>query len=137
MIKSRSSAGFLPGSVLLVAGVSVLFLMPASGHAEQFILFDVTFTYTKADADNSRPSKSHYYVHGKDLNPDRPRDGRPQSIIAMERSTSGLRLSKSPKVASPRHGPFATFRIKAKRMATAARAPVYSAKKECTSAMCR
>jgi hypothetical protein len=38
------------------------------------VLFDVTFTYTKADADNSRPSKSHYYVRGKDINPDRPRD---------------------------------------------------------------
>ncbi len=42
--------------------------------AEQFVLFDVTFTYTKADADNSRPSKSHYYVKGDRLNPDRPRD---------------------------------------------------------------
>ncbi len=44
-------------------------------HAEQFVLFDVTFTYTKDDADNARPSKSHYYVKGdKLLNPDRPRD---------------------------------------------------------------
>ena len=42
--------------------------------AEQFVLFDVTFTYTKEDADNSRPSKSHYYVKGDKLNPDRPRD---------------------------------------------------------------
>ena len=43
-------------------------------HAEQFVLFDVTFTYTKADADNSTPSKSHYYVRGDNLNADRPRD---------------------------------------------------------------
>ena len=43
-------------------------------HAEQFVLFDVTFTYTKADADNSTPSKSHYYVRGDKLNSDRPRD---------------------------------------------------------------
>ena len=30
--------------------------------------------YTKADADNSRPSKSHYYVKGDLINPKRPRD---------------------------------------------------------------
>jgi hypothetical protein len=58
----------------LFAGMLVLSAAPAVAHAEQFVLFDVTFTYTKADADNSRPSKSHYYVRGKDLNPDRPRD---------------------------------------------------------------
>src|SRR5207253_1494221 len=43
-------------------------------HAQQFVLFDVTFTYTKEDADNSKPSKSHYYVKGDRLNPDRPKD---------------------------------------------------------------
>ena len=43
-----------------------------SVRAEQFVLFDVTFTYTKEDADNSKPSKSHYYVKGDMLNPDRP-----------------------------------------------------------------
>jgi acetyl esterase/lipase len=43
-------------------------------HAAQFVLFDVTFTYTKQDADTSTPSKSHYYVRGTALNPDRPRD---------------------------------------------------------------
>jgi hypothetical protein len=48
--------------------------VPSVSRAEQFVLFDVTFTYTKADADNSRPSKSHYYVKGDKLNPDRPRD---------------------------------------------------------------
>lgn len=42
--------------------------------AAQFVLFDVTFTYTKDDADNSKPSKSHYYVKGPALNADRPRD---------------------------------------------------------------
>jgi hypothetical protein len=42
--------------------------------ADQFVLFDVTFTYTKEDADNSTPSKSHYYVKGEKLNPKRPRD---------------------------------------------------------------
>ena len=42
--------------------------------AEQFVLFDVTFTYTKAEADNSKPSKSHYYVTDEQLNPNRPRN---------------------------------------------------------------
>lgn len=42
--------------------------------AAQFVLFDVTFTFTKEDADNSKPSKSHYYVKGAALNPERPRD---------------------------------------------------------------
>lgn len=48
--------------------------VPTVGRAEQFVLFDVTFTYTKQDADNSKPSKSHYYVKGDKLNKDRPRD---------------------------------------------------------------
>ena len=46
----------------------------AQVRAEQFVLFDVTFPYTKADADNSTPSKSHYYVRGEALNPKRPAD---------------------------------------------------------------
>jgi len=40
----------------------------------QFVLFDTEFTYTKSNADNSVPSKSHYYVKGDMLNPDRPKD---------------------------------------------------------------
>jgi hypothetical protein len=56
----------LAGLVLLLAG--------PRGHAQQFVLFDATFTYTKEDADNSKPSKSHYYVRDKMLNPDRPKD---------------------------------------------------------------
>ena len=42
--------------------------------AEQFVLFDVTFNYTKKDADTSKPSKSHYYVREPVLNRERPRD---------------------------------------------------------------
>lgn len=42
--------------------------------AAQFVLFDVTFTYTKEDADNSKPSKSHFYVKGDLINKDRPKD---------------------------------------------------------------
>ena len=42
--------------------------------AEQFVLFDVTFPYTKTDAENSKPSPSHYYVRGDRLNAHRPKD---------------------------------------------------------------
>ena len=52
----------------------VLLPMPASPRATQFVLFDVTFTYTKEDADNSKPSPSHYYVKGDLLNQERPKD---------------------------------------------------------------
>lgn len=52
----------------------IAFLLAAPARAEQFVLFDVTFTYTKEDADNSKPSKSHYYVKGDMLNKDRPKD---------------------------------------------------------------
>ena len=64
---------FTNRAVFAVAGLTLL-LACAAGHAQQFVLFDVTFTYTKQDADTSRPSKSHYYVRGKMLNPDRPKD---------------------------------------------------------------
>src|SRR5215204_1012974 len=53
----------------------ILFLGCATfSRAEQFVLFDVTFTYIKADADNSKPSPSHYYVKGDRLNAERPKD---------------------------------------------------------------
>lgn len=42
-------------------------LAAAPARGEQFVLFDETFTYTKEDADNSKPSKSHYYVRGEKL----------------------------------------------------------------------
>ena len=52
-----------------------LFLAIASAaSADQFVLFDVTFPFTKADADNAMPSKSHYYVKGGMLNAQRPKD---------------------------------------------------------------
>jgi hypothetical protein len=47
---------------------------PGQAEARQFVLFDVTFTYTKEDADGSKPSPSHYYVKGDRLNPGRPAD---------------------------------------------------------------
>lgn len=56
---------------LLFAGL-VAFGTARPAPAQQFVLFDTTFTFTKVDADNSKPSKSHYYVRGKAMNPDRP-----------------------------------------------------------------
>lgn len=38
------------------------------------MLFDVQFTYTKANADSSTPGKSHYYVKHDMLNPKTPTD---------------------------------------------------------------
>ena len=55
-------------------GMCMVLVAPGIGSAGQFVLFDVTFTFTKADADNAKPNKSHYYVKGDKLNPARPRD---------------------------------------------------------------
>jgi hypothetical protein len=61
----------------------ILFLIPGVLSAQpvkkdpaknQFVLFDVEFTYTKADADNSTPSKSHFYVKHDMLNPHTPKN---------------------------------------------------------------
>ena len=57
---------------------------------KQFILFDVEFTYTKADADNSTPSKSHFYVTGNLINPERPKDW--TSPVDYRNGTVHLRL---------------------------------------------
>jgi hypothetical protein len=65
-VRANRSAFVLAGQTLLLAG-------PAAS-AQQFVLCDVTFTYTKEDANNSKPSKSHYYVRDKAINPDRPKD---------------------------------------------------------------
>ncbi|AMV18959.1 hypothetical protein [Planctomyces sp. SH-PL14] len=54
--------------------VVALLTLAGTARAEQFVLFDTTFTYTKEDADNSKPSKSHYYVKEGMLNPDRPKN---------------------------------------------------------------
>jgi hypothetical protein len=62
------------GVAALLAAVSALITLPSVSQADQFVLFDVTFTFTKADADNAKPSKSHYYVRGPAINPERPRD---------------------------------------------------------------
>lgn len=60
--------------VAALAVMAALMSLSAVSRAEQFVLFDVTFTFTKEDADNSKPSKSHYYVRDKMLNSERPKD---------------------------------------------------------------
>lgn len=54
--------------------LALIFSGATFSRAEQFVLFDVTFPYTKANADNSKPSPSHYYVKGDRLNSQRPKD---------------------------------------------------------------
>jgi hypothetical protein len=73
MIRIRSSRAAIMALSLPIA-VLALVLTPTVGRADQFVLFDVTFTFTKMDADNSTPSKSHYYVRGEAINPKRPHD---------------------------------------------------------------
>jgi hypothetical protein len=46
----------------VLAAAFVLTVAPRTSRAEQFVLFDVTFTYTKMDADNGSPNKSHFYI---------------------------------------------------------------------------
>lgn len=58
----------------LPAAAALVLLTPTASRAEQFVLFDVTFPFSKMDADTSTPSKSHYYVKGDRLNPKRPKD---------------------------------------------------------------
>ena len=70
---ARVRSLFTTHSAFALAGLALLLAGPSS-HAQQFVLFDATFTYTKADADNAKPSKSHYYVRDKMLNADRPED---------------------------------------------------------------
>jgi len=68
MARNRPAA-MTPWLLVGVLGASVL-----RASAAQFVLFDATFTYSKDDADNSKPSKSHYYIKGDQLNPSRPTD---------------------------------------------------------------
>lgn len=59
-------------------------------HAEQFVLFDVTFTFTQEDALNSKPSQSHYYLKDDHLNPQRPKDW--TTPVDYRNGTAHLRL---------------------------------------------
>jgi hypothetical protein len=57
-----------------IASLGLLLVSTALSHADQFVLFDVTFTFTKDDAFNSKPNQSHCYVKGDRLNAQRPKD---------------------------------------------------------------
>jgi len=74
----------------IVAVTTILNPFASIGFAEQFVLFDVVFDYTKADADSSVPSKSHYYVKEDLINPDRPKDW--TSPVDYRNGTAHLRL---------------------------------------------
>jgi hypothetical protein len=58
--------------------IIILFLLAifdlVAQSTNQFILFDVEFTYTKEEADSSKPSKSHFYVKGDMIYKNRPMD---------------------------------------------------------------
>lgn len=58
----------------VILSVALTLLSPVAARAEQFVLFDVTFPFTKDEADNSKPNASHYYVKSDRLNPNRPKD---------------------------------------------------------------
>lgn len=65
----------LAGAALAVGGAGLVAqARKPKPPAKQFVLIDTTFTFTREDAENSTPSKSHYYVTGKAVNPKRPVD---------------------------------------------------------------
>ncbi len=76
--------------LLLLVAVSLWSAAAESAHADQFVLFDVTFTFTKDDAFNAKPSQSHYYVKGDRLNPQRPKDW--TAPVDYRNGTAHLRL---------------------------------------------
>ncbi|WP_095533247.1 hypothetical protein [Jiulongibacter sediminis] len=62
---------FLPFYILLFPQA---FAQELADRKSQFTLFDVEFSYSKSDAENSSPSKSHFYVKNHLINPNRPVD---------------------------------------------------------------
>jgi len=72
MLGNRSRK--LHRSLAILACLAALWLGASNAQAEQFVLFDATFTFTKQDAENSKPSPSHYYVRDKLMNAERPKD---------------------------------------------------------------
>lgn len=64
-----------PKFAVLLLGASALVGISRSARAEQFVLLDATFDYTWDDANDSKPSKSHYYVNEENfLNEARPKN---------------------------------------------------------------
>ena len=89
MLGNRSRR--LHRSLAVLACLAALWLGASStAQAEQFVLFDATFTFTKQDADNSKPSPSHYYVRDKLMNTERPKDW--TSPVDYRNGTAHVRL---------------------------------------------
>src|ERR1700748_903058 len=86
----RTSRQLTRGGLLRFAGLAALLLGPSTSQAEQFVLFDASFTFTKEDADNSKPSPSHYYVRDKLMNAERPKDW--TSPVDYRNGTAHIRL---------------------------------------------
>ena len=74
LLVNRLSHGRPQQRIGCMLSIVLLACLASTVDAEQFVLFDQTFTYTKHDADNSQPSKSHFYVKDEMLNPQRPKD---------------------------------------------------------------
>ncbi len=87
---SRNRNQMSLGSLSVLVGCTALWLGASTAQAEQFVLFDATFTFTKEDADNSKPSPSHYYVRDKLMNAERPKDW--TSPVDYRNGTAHVRL---------------------------------------------
>jgi hypothetical protein len=87
---SETSSRIARGTLWIWACLAALWVGTSSTQAEQFVLFDATFTFTKDDADNSKPSPSHYYVRDKLMNAERPQDW--TSPIDYRNGTAHVRL---------------------------------------------
>jgi hypothetical protein len=61
--KGPLGIGVVVGSLLGAA--FVLTVAPRTSHAEQFVLFDALFTFTKMEADTGSPNKSHVYIRDR------------------------------------------------------------------------
>ena len=72
--KPNTMMKFFLLSLMLIPGTLLAQQVKTASAKNQFVLFDVEYTYTKADADSSTPSKSHYYVTHEMLNPLTPND---------------------------------------------------------------
>jgi len=129
MPTQRLSRAVRAVAIAVLAGVWA----PSASFAEQFVLFDVTFSFTKADADNARPSKSHYYVRGPMLNADRPRDW--TAPVDYRNGTVHIRaevIEKPPGGRAHDLDASATSRTAGRGTATAAPARSSTARRACT-----
>lgn len=123
--------------LLLPAGSAALFALPETPRAGQFVLIDVTFTFTKDDADNSTPSKSHWYCKGDRINPERPKDW--TTPVDYRNGTVHIRTEvlEKPEGGQPCPGASAISPTRGRRTATAARTPGSTRRRASSSATSR